>query len=760
MVHNLFDNRRGKEKALGIKTVANSDPVWIKSPIYEGMRSLAFEKGFLWDGSADKAEAFLACVGIYAFFLNGRRVGPGVLEPGISEKKRVLAQRYDVLPYLKKGNNAIRVEIAEGWAVGVYGTSEHKNYVSDHTSFFFALSLPGVSCCSDASWKAYAGNSMASGIYYGEDIDLTKEDEFLGFALVDDSAHPSIEEGGVPIIEHEPLPGKSLFLTPKGERVVDFGQNLTGYPEILLPECPRGTEFAFDFGEVLDKEGNFYRANYRSARSQFRVISDGKRRWIKPAFSFFGYRYMRIIATYGLPDLRSYESIPVYSDISQTIGFSSSEPSLQKLFENVLWSQKDNFLDIPTDCPQRDERLGWTGDAQIFSSTAVMNFDCEKFYLRWLKDVCLDQNDDGGVPGVVPNVLNGGTMTSCGWGDVITILPESLHYAYGSLDGYRLCLPAMKKWVRFIRHDGPEEYLWLNHPHYGDWLALDGGEGPFGLTQMDFLSSIYFLHSASILEKAMKLLGDDDPEFSGLSARIKKEIRAKFMKDGLPCLYYHDEEARKGRREAALTQTSLSGALEFGIYEGEEERRKLAGALHELLVRDGMKMKTGFLGTGFILYALSRNGYADDAYSLLLNSNDPGWLYSVLRGATTVWESYDSILPDGSFKSETMNSFNHYAHGAVMGWIYKEALGIQAEEAGYKKILFAPKASKRIGSMEARLLSPEGTIVSGFANKTGGTEYTFVSPISEARAIIGGLVYPLKKGSNTLFIKDGGQRHG
>lgn len=740
---------------MGIKTTRkNNDYVWIKSPIYKGNRSLAFEKEILWDGVGSKAEAFLTCVGIYAFFINDKRVTPGVLEPGISQKKHVLVQKYNVLPYLKRGKNIVRVELAEGWAVGVYGTADYKNYVSDHTSFCFILNLPNATYRSDASWKVYASNSMASGIYYGEDIDLTKDDEYLGLSIIDESSHPVVEKGGVPILEHESLLPKEIFTTPKGETVVDFGQNLTGYLEILLPECPKGTEFAFDFGEVLDKNKNFYRDNYRSARSEFRIISDGKKQWIKPKFTFFGYRYLRILSFYGTPKIGNFKSIVVYSDIKQTIGFASSNPLIQKLYENVLWSQKDNFLDIPTDCPQRDERLGWTGDAQIFSSTAVMNFDCEKFYLRWLKDVCLDQKDNGAVLGIVPDVLNGNTMSSCGWGDVITILPDSLYYAYGGLDGFKLCLDAMKKWVQFIRHDGPEEYLWLNHEHYGDWLALDGGEGFFGLTQRDFLASIYFYHSASILEKAMNLLNDNDPEFIGLSSKIKKEIRAKFMKDGLPSLYYHDEEAKKGRKEAGITQTSLSAALEFGIYEGEEERKALALALHNLLVKDGMKMKTGFLGTVFILYALSKNGYVDDAYSLLLNSKDPGWLYSVLKGATTVWESYDSILPDGSFRSQTMNSFNHYSHGAVMGWIYKEALGIQAEEAGYTKILFAPKATRRIENMEASLISPVGKITSRFENKPEGIQYTFVSPIKEARAIINGVNYSLHKGRNVLFIKD------
>lgn len=741
-----------KDILMGLK----ENPSWICRDNTPEHQSLIFEKTIELTAKPTKAAIAIAVIGVYAFSINGKPVSPGVLEPGISCAKRVLAERYDIASYLQKGTNVIRFELAEGWAIGDFGDVHapiHNHYLGDHLALATQIVIGDKIYQSDASFLVRLGHTRSEGIYYGEDIDLNGEDPLLGSAQLDLTAHPMIEEDDAFIEEHEVLPATALLVTPKGERLIDFGQNFAGYPEILTTG-KKGEVLDFDFAEVLDKEGNFYRDNYRAARSELKIVCDGKPHWIKPRFSYFGYRYLRLKSYPQDVSLSSFHSIAVYSAMKPTFDFQSSDSLLNQFYRNVLWSQKSNFLSIPTDCPQRDERLGWTGDAQIFAPTAVLNFDCHAFYRRWLRDLCLDQNPDGSIPGVCPDALHGNSLVSAGWGDIITFLPHTLYQTYGDLEAYRLALPAMKAWVRFVRKDGPEEYLWLKHPHYGDWLALDGGEAFFGLTQRDFTASAYFYKSAQYVEEAMAALGEEDPEFIGLSDKIKTAFQRSFFKDGLPTLYYPDEEARRGRIEQGITQTSLSLALAFGLYKDESQRKLLADALHAKLVEDGMRITAGFIGTNVILYALSENGHTEDAYRLLLNKDTPSWLYSVEKGATTVWESYDGIKPDGSFRDPSMNSFNHYSHGAVLGWLYQEALGIQAAAPGYQQILLAPKPSPLIPMMQGRFDSPVGRISSAYIVEGDHTTYTFEVPAVPSLALIQGKRIVLKPGATTLIIKN------
>lgn len=733
-----------------------ANPSWICGDNTPEHQSLIFEKTIALSAKPIEAVAAVAVIGVYAFTINGESVRPGVLEPGIFSAKRVLAERYDITPYLKKGDNTIRFELAEGWAIGDYGDVHapvHNHYLGTHLALAVRFCIGQQVYQSDASFLLRSGSAQTTGIYYGEDIDLEAKCPSLGFAHLDPSTYPAIEEDTVFIEEHEVLNALAFIVTPSGDRVIDFGQNLAGYPEILTTG-KKGEVLDFDFAEVLDKRGEFYRDNYRSARSELKIVCDGEKRWIKPRFSYFGYRYMRLKSYPQKVELSAFHSIAVYSAMKSTFEFDSANPLVNKLYQNVLWSQKSNFLSIPTDCPQRDERLGWTGDAQIFAPTAVMNFDCKAFYLRWLRDLCLEQKEDGGIPGVCPDVLRGQSLISAGWADVITFLPHELYQTYGDLSAYRLALPAMKRWVRFMRQDGPEEYLWLKHPHYGDWLALDGGEAFFGLTQRDFTASAYFYKSAQYVEEAMGALGEQDSEFVGLSAKIKSAFLQSFFKNGLPTLYYPDEEARRGRIEAGITQTSLSLALVFHLYRDENQRQLLAQTLHAKLLQDGMRITAGFIGTSVLFYALSENGFAEDAYRLLLNRETPGWLYSVDRGATSVWESYDGILPNGDFRNPSMNSFNHYSHGAVLGWLYQEALGIHPAAPGYQEILLSPKASPLIPTMKGRFLSPVGPIASSYIMTKDQTEYTFDVPAVPSRALLEGKVRELQPGRNTFIIKN------
>ncbi len=511
-----------------------------------------------------------------------------------------------------------------------------------------------------------------------------------------------------------------MFRTPKNELVVDFGQNMTGYVEIRI-RAPRGARIVMHHGEVLDRDGNFYSENYRAARNENVYVCSGGEDVFKPSYTFQGFRYIHLVEyPYETVQEADICAVVVHSDMRRTGYFSCGNAKVNQLFHNVLWGQKSNYLDVPTDCPQRDERQGWTGDTQVFCRTGCILYDVQRFFRKWMGDMALEQTADGAVMGIVPASFGRrGSRISAAWGDAACIVPWEVYLAYGDREDLARSFPVMQKWVDHVHAAGPEEFLWLGGYHYGDWLAMDaGGDSYVGATSNDLIASAFFAHSTHLLVQAGEALGRDMAPYRALYEKIRAAFRAYFMEEGgmpretLP----YTEVPPPGREPSdtvrrGVTQTALALILHFGLCE-EGERPLLAQKLVSLIHENGDRMTTGFVGTPYLLRALSENGYTDVAYTLLLQERSPSWLYSVCHGATTMWEHWNSIQEDGSFWSADMNSFNHYAYGAVYDWIFGVACGIQPDAAqpGYRHIRIAPHPHPALGFAEASLETRCGTV--------------------------------------------------
>ena len=700
---------------------------WITAAEAGGDSVLVYRKEFALpkDKTVKKATLSASAVGVYTATLNGARVGKNVLAPGwTSYSGRIQYRTHDVTAMLSK-KNRIDLGVARGWAVGYMGYTKENGFFSKKTAVIAWLDVTysdGTKECiaTDDSWKVYTSPVTFAEIYHGETVDLTAKEKCLGAAEKTSFKTKLVPQIGEDIVETDRLAPVSFIVTPKGERVIDFGQNMTGYVELRIT-APKGSRIVLHHAEVLDKEGNFYTANYRAARNEVTFVTSGGEDVFKPAYTFQGFRYIHLVEyPEGEVDLNGFRAIAVNSNLRRTGRYRSGNEKVNQLYHNIIWGQKSNYLDVPTDCPQRDERLGWTGDAQVFCRTAAINFDVERFFEKWLGDVAYDQSlENGAVRGVVPKPMQQLTRISAAWGDVACIAPWQIYLAYGNKTLLGKNFPMMKAWVDYLRTAGPEEYLWLGGYHYGDWLAMDAGEDSYvGATSNDLIASAFFAYSTSLVIKAGEILGEDVSAYRDLYKKVRDAFRAYFMENGMPKAEFPMTEVLpEGKKTVVdtvrkgMTQTALVLILHFGLCE-ESERAALAAKLVELIRENDGRMTTGFVGTPYILHVLSANGYTDVAYSLLFQEKNPSWLYSVTHGATTMWEHWNSLKEDGSFWSTAMNSFNHYAYGAVYDWIFGVSSGIMPTEnaPGYKEVTIAPHPSKELGFADASIDSRNGTI--------------------------------------------------
>ena len=699
---------------------------WICAPQDTGSAVITFFHDFSTAKPIQRAEISVSAMGVYALFVNGERVGESVLTPGwTSYRHRVQYQTYDVKPLLT-GKNRIEIGVGVGWAVGYIGLSTTNRYFADRTAVIACLTVTYSDgtvehITSDTDWEVTTSHVLYSELYHGETVDLTAPIRSIGSAVRADVKTQLIPQIGEQIIEQERIAPLEILHTPKGETVIDFGQNMTGYVEFCI-QAPRGSRIVLRHGEVLDQNGNFYNANYRDSKSENIYVCSGEKDVFKPTYSFQGFRYVHLVEyPFDVVDTDGIRAVVVHSEMKRTGRFICGNEKINQLYHNVIWGQKSNYLDIPTDCPQRDERLGWTGDAQIFCRTAAINFDVERFFTKWLGDMALEQTAKGAVQRVVPDCFrHSDTHISAAWGDAACIIPWEIYLAYGNASLLREHFPMMKKWVDYLHGVGPEEFLWLGGKHFGDWLAMDGDpELGYGATSNDLIGSAFYAHSTDLLIKAGDRLGYDMSEYRTLYQNVRAAFRQYFMENGLPKIelpFVYDEGqytnmSRSKRPRCGMTQTALTLILHFGLCE-PHEREKLAAKLVELIRENGMRMTTGFVGTPYLLHALSENGYHDIAYALLMQEKSPSWLYSVAHGATTMWEHWDGIREDGSFWSETMNSFNHYAYGAVFDWIFGVACGIMPTETapGYCEVTIAPRPDKCMGFVDASIDTRKGLI--------------------------------------------------
>ena len=407
----------------------------------------------------------------------------------------------------------------------------------------------------------------------------------------------------------------------------------------------------------------------------------------------------------------------------------SSDKDLNQLFSNILWGQKGNFLDVPTDCPQRDERLGWTGDAQVFVKTASYQFDVERFFRKWLRDLSAHQRSNGAVGPVIPDVVPH-SPPSAAWGDAATIVPWQIYLTYGNKDVLAEQFGSMCRWVDYITGATTTQYLWTGGIHYGDWLGLDAPSGSHkGSTREDFIASAFYAYSTELVIKAGHVLGEDVTRYEELYQSIVAAFRAAFP--------------------TYLTQTEHVLAVHFRL---AEDLQAAADALADMVLRDGKQLRTGFVGTPYLLHVLSNYGHHELAYDLLLRKAYPGWLYSVGKGATTIWEHWDGIMEDGSFWSDGMNSYNHYAYGAVADWVYEKAAGICLPEdaPGFSRVRIAPAPDKRIDWLEASIDTRHGTVSSKWSWRGSRVRYD-ISTAVPADIVIGQRHYSVAPGSYTFW---------
>ena len=722
---------------------------WIKSP--EGIEGAAldFRKNFIVNCSIASATLRVSCLGIYKATLNGKRVGNQVLTPGItSYDHRIQYQSYDVTDMLCR-ENQLDISVGPGWAIGHYGLIRSYNMWGTEVSAVAELEIATADgniyyVNTDESWQVYTTEVTYSDIYRGEVVDKTAHIRSLGNA-VKAKSFPLVPQIGADIIENEILRPCKLLVTPNGERVIDFGQNITGYVALHI-KGRRGERISLSFGEILDRDGNFYNENYRRAAYPVTYVLSGDDDSFKPTYSFQGFRYVRL-DEYPCEnvELSTFYAIVVHSQMERTGYFECGNSRINQLYHNVIWGQKGNYLDIPTDCPQRDERLGWTGDAQVFCRTAATNFDVRKFFKKWLGDLRAEQGADGAITGVCPEKCAYGfkTRISAGWGDAATIIPYTLYEIYGDESFLSENFEMMRRWVEYMRNTGPEEYLWLTGFHYGDWLAMDAGEDSYvGATSTDLIATVFYAHSTRLLIKAGDVLGKDTSEYRVLYDNIVKRFREYFMEGGMPRERLPYTEIKTNPKSTVgdnerrgVTQTALALILHFELCL-PEEREALAKKLCDLIHEFSDRMSTGFLGTSYILWALSECGRHDLAYTLFFQNQNPSWLYSVDHGATTIWEHWNGVKEDGSFWSVDMNSFNHYAYGSVAGWMYEVICGVQQTNIGYRHIRIAPVPDSRLGYAKCRIKTVSGLIESGWRYTDSGIVFDFTVPDGVSAEIV------------------------
>ncbi len=681
-----------------------------------------FKKVIWLDKPVRKATLFCSALGYYEAYLNNQRVGKFIFAPGwTTYGKRLQYQEYNVTNLLEECNT---LDIALGNGMRFHG-NPHENYesiTSREDALIAALVIEYEDGTedfipTDSSWKCSKSNIVYSHVYNGETVDFTMntDEEFPVKELPDINMDILIETEGEEVREMTRLNAIELIKTPKGETVIDFGQNLTGYVEWTVP-AKKGKEFKLYHAEILDKDGNFYTENLRGAKAQVSVISDGVERTYKPHFSFQGFRYIKLEGFENEDiNLENFTAVVVFSDMKRIGYFACGNDLVQQLYENIVWGLRGNFLDVPTDCPQRDERLGWTGDAQVFARTASTTYRTDKFFRKWLHDLAADQRENGAITDVCPDLQRWESYGSSAWADASVIVPYQVYASYGDKTIIEEQFESMKKWIDFMENNGTEKGLFDAHEHhFGDWLSLDAGnEATGGLTDKNLIGSAYLAYSNSLFIKMGKAIGKDMSYYEDLYEHSIKAYRKKFLNTG------------KTEHE---TQTSNVLALHFNLTDNREREAKK-------LVKDIEAcghLKTGFVGTPYLLHTLTEIGRADLAYKLLLRKEFPSWLFPVTRGSTTMWERWDGMKEDGSFATPEMNSFNHYAYGSVGDWLYKTVAGIDYDinEPGYKHIIFRPLPCKALGYAKARIITDNGDIISGWEYTGTGNEckFTFTIP--------------------------------
>lgn len=749
-----------------------------------------------WSLKKPVKEAFVCAtaLGLYHLYINGNQVNEEQFLPGwTSYHDHLCYQTWDVTKLLLQGENVLGVHLGAGWYKGMIGFIHERCTYGDRTAFMAQLTVryqdgTEESIVTDESWLGCASPVTFSEIYDGERYDARLEQKGWnrpGFLpkmgrkrdeqpvpLLRDRLKESYTDEekaaqrrfaqeytpkdilwrpanavAVPLRSLTPqaasrprilceLPVREILITPKGETVLDFGQNLTGHVRFTV-RGKAGALAHLRCFETLDAAGNAYFDNLRGALAEIRYIfRDDQPVTYDESFSFQGFRYALIQQWPEEIEKENFTACVISSDMAETGGFSCSNPLLNQLESNIEWSLRGNFLDIPMDCPQRDERMGWTGDAQIFCRTASFLRNTYAFYRKWLRDVAIDQNAmGGGVPHIVPNqlqyfqitdwLLGQGIHSAAAWADVAVILPWTLYLTYGDTQILKDQFDSMKSWIDFMR-DHASDYIWNYKLQFGDWVALDAEEGSYwGATPNDLTCTAYFAYSTGLFVKICKVLGKDAPakEYSELRDKIVQKFQRTFL----------DENGVM----TAQTQTAHIIALYFHLLPEKGVPGTVEG-LKKSLAKENGHLVTGFAGTPYFCHALSQNGCKKEAYDLLLKEDFPSWLYQVKCGATTVWEHWDGLKPDGTMWSPDMNSFNHYAYGAIGEWLYRVVAGLEIDEQepGYRHTVISPQTGGGLTYVKGWHDSVYGPVSSEWTREGNQVTLTVQVPANASASVI------------------------
>ena len=689
---------------------------------------------------------YITCHGVYAAYLNGKRISDFVLAPGTTEyAKRLYYQVYDITDALQTGENELLVVLGDGWYRGNNGIDGWRNLFGKDIALLCQLETDGrVRVISDESWEASQDGAIRfNDLQDGEVCEAFRGNgtQYHGVKIEDHGYENLMCSNNVAVHEQERFQ-PAILKAPNGETVLDFGQNMAGYVEFTV-DARQGQQILMIHGETLDSEGNFTNANFQPTgrdrkliRQEIRYLCKDGANHYKPSFCFFGFQYVKLVTPIPVEKF-TFTAHAVYSDMAQTGWFTCGNEDVNQLVRNTLWSQKSNFLDIPTDCPTR-ERQGWTGDAGIFVDTGLYLMDCYPVLRKWLADVRCTQRAEGIIRGVAPKTddasgLSGLLDGSAGWAEACITVPYALYKATGNPQILEENYDMMQRWMAFAEKRAQKSRWWRAlswNPHkkyivdtgfhWGEWLEPDVSVLK-ALPRIIFLgvpetATAYFAHSCRLMAEIAGILGkaEDRKKYEALGEKVKKAYRSVALKGG----------KIRSRRQASYVRPIAMGFLT------EEEKRQAAQTLNQMLIQNGYHLNTGFLSTPFLCSVLSNCGYRDTAYRLLLQEECPGWLYAVKKGANTIWESWNGKLPDGSIR----DSLNHYSYGAVVGWLFGGVCGIQVDGS---RITIAPQPNRLLKYAQAAFDSQIGMIRSSWQYDGDSLIYEIEIPANcEATVVI------------------------
>lgn len=712
------------------------------------------------------ARLYITALGIYEVQINGQVVGDQVLAPGwTSYSTRLVYQTFDVTSLLCQGRNVLGAILGDGWYRGRIGFGGgQRNFYGNQLALLAQLEIGYADgrmerIVTDDSWRATTGPILASDLYDGEIYDARLEltgwsrpeyhdQDWSHVVTIEHDLTALTAPSAPPVRRTEILTPIALFKSPTGRTIVDFGQNLVGRLRLTV-RGEAGQRITLRHAEVLEN-GELGTRPLRTARAtDTYILRGGVEEIWEPRFTYHGFRYVEIDGWPGEPGAGAVRAIVCHSDLERTGWFECSDPLLNRLHENVVWSMRGNFFSLPTDCPQRDERLGWTGDIQVFAPTASFLYDTAGLLASWLADLAAEQGTDGMIPYVVPNILperlpgdiGGKTVPAAAWGDAAVLVPWTLYQRYGDIGILETQFESMCAWVNLLAAITGEKCLWDQGFQFGDWLDPSAPPDNPSAAQTDpaVVATAYFAWSADILSRIAEVLGraEESAHYLALAARVRDAFDAEYV--------------TPAGRVLSDSETAYALALQFGLLKQAEQRQHAGEQLVKLVCKSGYHISTGFVGTPLVCDALCTAGAYDVAYRLLMQRELPSWLYPVTMGATTIWERWDSMLPDGSINPGEMTSFNHYAFGALADWLHRVVAGLASAAPGYRRLAIQPRPGGNLTRARATLRTPYGLAESAWTIEQGELTLKVIIPPNTTASVTlpGSDGVPIEVGSGT-----------